>query len=156
MNEPLRNITDQIWPSNELKLTDQLAKYIIMNEMYKVIVVYKTGICLFFFVTGCTVCCQNDKFQCTQWWKFRKNYISFQWTCTTHFLGCTVCILANWGPFLTLIPACISNYTHYKVCDKITYPFPNFNGCTEVWEWISNLIPYFTEHVIIYFCWDWS
>ena len=28
---------------------------------------------------------------------------------------------------------------------EITYPFPNFNGTTvEVWEWISNLIPYFT------------
>ena len=26
-----------------------------------------------------------------------------------------------------------------KVWDEITYPFPNFNGCTiEVWEWISN------------------
>ena len=25
---------------------------------------------------------------------------------------------------------------------QITYPFPNFNGCTvEVWEWISNFIP---------------
>ena len=24
--------------------------------------------------------------------------------------------------------------------DEITYPFPNFNGCTvEVWEWIGNL-----------------
>ena len=29
---------------------------------------------------------------------------------------------------------------------EITYPFPNFNGTTvEVWEWISNFIPYFTE-----------
>ena len=24
--------------------------------------------------------------------------------------------------------AWISNYIHYKVCDEITYPFPNFNG----------------------------
>ena len=29
---------------------------------------------------------------------------------------------------LTLIPAWICNYTHYKVCDVITYPFPNFNS----------------------------
>ena len=45
----------------------------------------------------------------------------------------------------------ISNYIHYKGWDEITYPFPNFNGTTvEVWEWITNFIPHFTEHVIIY------
>ena len=48
------------------------------------------------------------------------------------------------GPFyqhrLTLIPAWISNYIHYKVWDEITCPFPNFNGAIiEVWEWIRNL-----------------
>ena len=47
------------------------------------------------------------------------------------------------GPFywcrLTLIPTCISHYIHYKVCDKITYPFPRF-----------------TDHVITYPCWDLS
>ena len=33
---------------------------------------------------------------------------------------------------------------------EITYPFPNFNGCTiEVWEWISNFIPQFTMGVIL-------
>ena len=38
-----------------------------------------------------------------------------------------------------LIPAWISNNISSKVCDEITYPFPNFNDCTvEVWEWISN------------------
>ena len=32
--------------------------------------------------------------------------------------------------------------------DEITYLLPNFNGATvEVWKWIINLIPYFTEHV---------
>ena len=31
---------------------------------------------------------------------------------------------------LTLIPAWINNYIHYKVWDEITYPFLNFNGCT--------------------------
>ena len=31
---------------------------------------------------------------------------------------------------LTLIPAWISNYIHYKVWDEITYPFLNFNGAT--------------------------
>ena len=52
--------------------------------------------------------------------------------------------LSGHMPSLSLIPTCISNYIHYKVWDKITYPFPNFNSCTvEVWEWISNFIPYF-------------
>ena len=33
----------------------------------------------------------------------------------------------------------------------ITFPFPNFNGCTvEVWEWISNFEPHFTWHMIDY------
>ena len=31
---------------------------------------------------------------------------------------------------LTLIPAWISNYSHYKVWYEITYPFLNFNGAT--------------------------
>ena len=35
--------------------------------------------------------------------------------------------------------------------DEITYPFPNFNGCTvELWKWISNFTPHFTWHVITY------
>ena len=38
------------------------------------------------------------------------------------------------GPFyqhdLTLIPAWISNYTHFNVWGEISYPFLNFNGCT--------------------------
>ena len=38
------------------------------------------------------------------------------------------------GPFywhgLTLIPAWINNYIHYKMCDEIAYPFLNFNGAT--------------------------
>ena len=43
---------------------------------------------------------------------------------------------------LTLISAWITNHTHMKVWNEITYPFPNFNGGTvEVWEWISNYIP---------------
>ena len=66
--------------------------------------------------------------------------------------------MVAWGPFyehgLTLIPAWISNYIHYKVRDEITYPFLNFNGATvEVLEWIRNLIPQFTGPVITYPCW---
>ena len=51
--------------------------------------------------------------------------------------------------------AWISNYTHHKVWDEITYPFPNFNGAAvEVWEWINNFISHLTGHVITYPCWD--
>ena len=36
---------------------------------------------------------------------------------------------------LTTIPSRISNYIHYKVWDKIAYPFPNCNSCAvEVWN----------------------
>ena len=59
------------------------------------------------------------------------------------------------GLFLTWISSWIGNYSHYKMWDEITYPFPNFNGVTiEVWEWISNFIPHITGHVITYPCWD--
>ena len=38
------------------------------------------------------------------------------------------------GPFdlreLSWNPICISNYTHYKMWDEITYPFLNFNGAS--------------------------
>ena len=34
------------------------------------------------------------------------------------------------APFTTLIPAWISDHMPSKVCDEITYPFLNFNGCT--------------------------
>ena len=56
---------------------------------------------------------------------------------------------------LTFIPAWIGNYIHYRVWDERVYLFPNFNGFTvEVWEWISNFIPYLSEHAITYSCWD--
>ena len=42
--------------------------------------------------------------------------------------------LATSGPFylhgLTSIPAWMSSYVHYNVCDEITYPFLNFNACS--------------------------
>ena len=53
---------------------------------------------------------------------------------------------------LTSIPAWISNHMPSKMWIVITYPFPNFNGCTsEVWEWISNFIPYIMVDVIAEF-----
>ena len=52
---------------------------------------------------------------------------------------------------LTVISAWISNHIHYNVWDEITYPFPNFNGCTvEVWEWISNFIPHIGHGLLIH------
>ena len=48
----------------------------------------------------------------------------------------------------------MDKYIHYKVWDEITYLFLNFNGETvEDYEWISDLIPYFTRQVNIYPCW---
>ena len=42
-----------------------------------------------------------------------------------------------------------------KVCDEITYPFTNFNGCTvEVWEWINYFIPHFIMDAVTYLCLD--
>ena len=35
------------------------------------------------------------------------------------------------GHGLTLIPTWISNHMSGKVWDEITYPFLNFNGCTD-------------------------
>ena len=56
------------------------------------------------------------------------------------------------GPLLLTL---ISNYIHYIVSDEITYSFLNFNGTTvEVYEWVSNFIPHFIEHVITYPRWD--
>ena len=65
------------------------------------------------------------------------------------------------GPFykhvLILIAAWIGNYTHYKVWDEITYPFPDINDATaEVWEWIGSSIRHLTEHIITYPCRDLS
>ena len=38
-----------------------------------------------------------------------------------------------------------------KVCNEITYPFPNLNGViVELWEWISNSFPQFMEDAIAY------
>ena len=43
------------------------------------------------------------------------------------------------------------NFVRYKVCDYITYQFPNFNGAAvQVQEWKDKFIPYFTRHVITY------
>ena len=53
----------------------------------------------------------------------------------------------------------MSNHMLSKVWGEITYPFPNFNGCTvEVWEWLSNFMPHFIKDVITYPCSDlrWS
>ena len=44
-------------------------------------------------------------------------------------------------------------YIYHDLWDEITYPFPNFNGCTvEVWEWISSFTPRFIIDAITYPC----
>ena len=60
-------------------------------------------------------------------------------------------------PWWAGVPVWISNYIHYDVWDRITYPLSNFNGAAvEVWGCISNFIPHFIIHVITYPCWDQS
>ena len=60
-------------------------------------------------------------------------------------------------PLLRTWISWIGNYINYNVWDEITYPFPNFNGCTvDVWEWISNFILHIIGHVMTYPCWDLS
>ena len=58
------------------------------------------------------------------------------------------------GYMRPLLQTWISNYIHNKVGDEITYPYPNFAGCTiEVYEWIYNFIPDFTEQFMTYPGW---
>ena len=65
--------------------------------------------------------------------------------------GCAFILSPFYLHDLTLIPAWLNNYIHYKVWNEIIYPFQNFNGCTdEVWEWISSFFSHFTELVITY------
>ena len=86
---------------------------------------------------------------------FWSSYVS---TDTFHLRGCRVHTAYQEPLLLTYItfnPTWISNYIHYNVWDEIIYPFPNLNGSTvEVWEWINNFTPHFTEHVITYPCWN--
>ena len=57
--------------------------------------------------------------------------------------------LLTWNNFIPSIV--VNTYIYYKVLDKNSHPFPNFNICTdEVWESIDNFIRYFTGHVITY------
>ena len=45
--------------------------------------------------------------------------------------------------WLTLISTWISNHMPSEMRDQITYPFPNFKGCTvEICEWMNYCIPH--------------
>ena len=46
--------------------------------------------------------------------------------CALLFIGQSLVPLCWHG--LTLVPALVTNYIHYKMWDEITYPFPIFNG----------------------------
>ena len=70
----------------------------------------------------------NQIITSTIWVKF-EHVFQQNWSCLNSH--------SKWdisGPFhkhgLTLIPAWISNYTHYTAWGEITYPFLNFNGAT--------------------------
>ena len=60
-------------------------------------------------------------------------------------------LLLTW---IDLNPSMDNDNINYKVWDKFTYLYPNLNSVdTEVWEWVSNSILRFDNHVIIYLCW---
>ena len=60
-------------------------------------------------------------------------------------------LLQTWINFNPSMDKYTSNHLLSNMWDKITYPFPNFNGCTvEIWEWISNFIPQFMMDVIMH------
>ena len=79
---------------------------------------------------------------------------------------CAVYQVGHQGPFYWhgfLIPAFMINYILSKVCDEITYPFINLNGCTVEWKMDNctvGITKYFHPHsimdVMTYPCWDWS
>ena len=57
----------------------------------------------------------------------------------------------------TLNPARIHFNINHKVWDRINNPFPKLKDTAiEVWEWMINFIPNFTEYVITYPFWDQS
>ena len=78
--------------------------------------------------------------------KRRHHIIPKQIITNVAMLGLYIDCRRHGAPFTNtyLIPSWMNNHMSSKVWDKITYPFPNFNGATvEVWEWINNFIPHF-------------
>ena len=53
---------------------------------------------------------------------------------------------------LTLIPAWIRHYIHYKIWGEITYPFPNFNGATVTYNTYASCNLHSGTHVVIATC----
>ena len=89
-----------------------------------------------------TIVC--DKVAYVSWFGFSTT------TKAPHYCPVGPQVLLTWISFNPSLNICC---IHYEVWDEITYPFPNFNGCSvEVWEWISNFIPHLI--VITYPCWD--
>ena len=61
-------------------------------------------------------------------------------------------LLITW---INLIPTWIRNHMSNKLWDEITYPFPNFSGCTvEVWKRMINFILHFVMDIINSPYWD--
>ena len=79
---------------------------------------------------------------------------NFRWTSS---IPCGLTPSFPPSPGLILTPACIINHMSNKMWGEITYPFPNFNGCTmNGMEYISNFTPHLMMDVITYPCWDLS
>ena len=76
---------------------------------------------IFFILVAVHICCSYHHMRSLYWQK------------NTHESPYDIVSREHLGFIqITLIPAFIKDYTHYKVWHEITYPFPNFNGCTVV------------------------
>ena len=97
-------------------------------------------------------------------WQFRMKPLKTGDSTTMCIFHGTCCILKSfsveqmhfkWALLLTwiiFISAWISDYMPGKVNEEIINPSPSFNGCIEVWEWMSNFIPHFIVDVITFSC----
>ena len=62
-------------------------------------------------------------------------------------------MVCGWNMKVLYTPAWTSNHVHSKIWNEVTCPFAILNCCTvNVWECISNSIPYFILGIISYPC----
>ena len=82
--------------------------------------------CLHFdeiFITGCTGSCQNDNFQCSQWWKFCQNDYIFYSKCSSQSISMhdINIVSSEYSSPVQELPACYEmtwvalNYSDHKI-----------------------------------------
>ena len=98
----------------------------------------------------CISCYQLTKQLVFHTWSQLLYTTCFDWISWGHFTNKDWLHSSHHGWIITYIIKCVIKLL---VISQIY-----FNSCTivEVWEWISNLIPHITGHLITYPCWDYS